>query len=436
MKTFFPYCASVFKGLSSEELEYYKNLPVPDPYYFERGDHHADVPDISDSDDPAGVCNAYFNGEIFKEGEDFKKGYVENDSTCSLASVNLGMVDRKLGPKSSEEAMISFLDSTFYSSDTGIGQVDRDLVNDDQWIKNFAVYAVTLNIDSPMTKLNNWYLASASGGENKDWSIVQWDHNNIYSSSTALCSPECSSNLIYWSILRPTCSGPVEDHPVFGILSDASSKEKYLTYVEEFVNLLDGGLIEDLRAYGNDIKQFVVDDPLFFYSSLKAYEDAELGTTFDDYNSVTSPFLKVVEARLEQVKGQLQAIKTSSLPRDGIYGEAELCPDWRISEPLVESDLCGPELAACGVGAHCFDHQLGICLEDGTILTDAVPECAEAAENCKHCYPNSRCGIPLPLAPTDAPAVVTSAAHHPNLNLSFIAAFFATALSWFFTIYE
>jgi len=311
-----------------------------------------------------------------KETDDFAIGYVQNNSTCSLAAVNLGMVDRKLGPKSSEEAMRSFLDSTFYSSDTGIGQVDRDLVNDDQWIKNLAVYAVTLNMDSPMNNLNNWYLASASGGENKDWSIVQWDHNNILSPQVDLCAGCSSNNYIYWPILRPTCGGPVEAHPVVGILSDASSKEKYLAYVEEFVNLLDGGLIDDLRAYGHDIKQFVVADPLFSnsYSSLEAYEDAELGTTFDDYNSETGPFLKVTEARLEQVKEQLQAIKNNNLPRDGIYEDAEKCPDWRISEPPVDS------------------------------------------------------------APSEAPTVVTSAAHHPNLNLSFIAAFFATALSWFFTI--
>ena len=138
MKTLFPSCV-YFKGLSSEELEYIKNLPVPDPYYFERGDHRADVPDISDADDPSGVCNSFFDEENRKEFDDFAIGYVQNNSTCSLAAVNLGMVDRKLGPKSSEEAMRSFLDSTFYSSDTGLGQVDRDLVNDDQWIKNLPV---------------------------------------------------------------------------------------------------------------------------------------------------------------------------------------------------------------------------------------------------------------------------------------------------------
>ena len=157
-----------------------------------------------------------------------------------------------------------------------------------------------------MNNLNNWYLASASGGGNKDWSIIQWDHKNFLSIVTAesFCSRGCSLNYIYWSKLRSNCGVPVEAHPVVGILSDASSKEKYLAYVEEFVNLLDGGVIDDLRAYGNDIKQFVVVDPLFplSYSSLEAYEDAKLGTNFDDYNSVTSPFLKVTEARLEQVK--------------------------------------------------------------------------------------------------------------------------------------
>jgi len=56
---------------------------------------------------------------------------------------------------------------------------------------------------------------------------------------------------------------------------------------------------------------------------------------------------------------------------------------------FVESEACSPELAGCAEAAPCFDHDIGLCAEDGSI---SAPDCAEAAQFCSSCFPNSRCG--------------------------------------------
>ena len=66
----------------------------------------------------------------------------------------------------------SVLENNFYNVPSGATAL-AGAVDTDQWLKNFAVYAVTLNNDSPLLNLNNWYIATMNGGEN-DWKIVQW----------------------------------------------------------------------------------------------------------------------------------------------------------------------------------------------------------------------------------------------------------------------
>ena len=436
-----------------DELEKAANREVPDPYYFERGDHRDDTPVLEGEIDQ---CYGFFVGELMKEHDDVVKGYLEYNQTCGLAMTELGRVDRDYGPKSIEEKMVSFLDSKFYNA-----SVDdlTDSVDADQWIKNFAAYAVTLNIDSPVTSINNWYLATTSGGNDNDWRIVQYDHNNIASRAGAsLCEVTCGPRMIYWPILRPTCSA-VEDHPLVGrILNDKERMQTYLDYVQEFVDMiLSDDLLGNLRSYGNVIKEFIVDDP-YSRQTIEEYEEYELGTNIDDYNTESSPFLKTMEARVAQVQAQLDAINEGSLPRDGVYDKIEACPDWRDSSGddymagstvgescafeeckqagpcyennnfvcspegdlvveeckfaspfcdscfpysrcgtgsddnsgvFVESDDCGAALADCATATSCFDHKSGMCAYDGEILT---VECGAALPFCKPCFPNSRCG--------------------------------------------
>lgn len=424
---------------------------TPDPYYFERGDHRMDAPILG-----LEQCYDYFFGEIMKDQSDMVKGYLEYDNKCGLAMVEMGRVDRDYGAKSIEETMVSFLDSKFYN--TSVTDL-TDNIDTDQWLKNLASYAVMLNVDSPLTIINNFYLATTEGGEG-DWKIVQYDHNNIASRGAAslLCSSGCGYRLVYWPILRPTC-GSVESHKIVGrVLNSEENIQKYLDYVTEMVEILEEtSVLEDLYSYSHEIKEYVLEDPLgWVYSTIESYEESELGTEIDGYNTEISPFLRVMKARLVEVRKQLDAIGEGSLPLDGVYDPRGVCPDWRdsssedyiagstleescpvpgcdlanlcysdnactadgemlfaecgaatpfcdscfpysgcglgrteLSKLFVEGDQCGKELADCSFGAECFNHKGGICAFDGEILAE---ECAEAALNCKSCFPRSRCG--------------------------------------------
>jgi hypothetical protein len=152
----------------------------------------------------------------------------------------------------------------------------------------------------------------------------------------------------------------------------------------------------------------VMEDPWNHYPTMEAYEESELGTNIQDYNTDESPFLKTIQVRLQQVQKQLDAIQDGTLPFDGVYNEGSVCPDWRDessednapgfnagdessflhSGTFVESETCGSGLSECVASAECFDHNSGICAYDGEILT---VECQVALPLCRPCFPYSRC---------------------------------------------
>merc|ERR1711970_207804 len=151
----------------------------------------------------------------------------------------------------------------------------------------------------------------------------------LKSSASTLCASSCGPRQVYWPILRPSC-GSNEEHKILGkLLNNEENVEKYLGYVQEYVNILTtGGIVEKLYAYGNDIKEYVVNDP--FFSDLSAtisaatgedinagdlYTLSELGRDTSDYNTDLSPFLKTFVVRLEEVQKQLDAINDGTLPR-------------------------------------------------------------------------------------------------------------------------
>jgi len=325
-----------------------------------------------------------------KRDEDMLKGYLEYNQTCGLAFVKLGRIKRAYGPKNIEDAMVSFLDSKFYNAsiDDLTGSVDAD-----QWIKNFAAYAVMLNLDSPITHINNWYLATTEGGVN-DWRIVQYDHDIATSSNDAsICDPSCGPKSIYWPILRPTCNA-VEDHSLLGrILNDEESMQIYLDYVQEFVDVVTtSNILDDLRSYGNEIKEYIMDDP-YNQLTMEEYEEYELGTNIDDYNRASSPYLKKMEARLAQVQAQLDAINEGTLPRNGVYDKGEKCPDWRDSSGedytpgSTVAESC--DIEDCTASAPCYDNNYYVCSPEGEFVFE---ECKLASPFCDSCFPYSRCG--------------------------------------------
>mmetsp|Transcript_2552 Transcript_2552/g.4215 ORF Transcript_2552/g.4215 Transcript_2552/m.4215 type:complete len:838 (+) Transcript_2552:29-2542(+) len=374
---------------SEEEISAASERDTPDPYYFERGEHRDKIPVLGV--DRLGECVQFFYGQIMKDRADVIKGWLEHDKNCSKAMVGLGIVDRDFGPKNLETSMISLLEAISGSTEELIKKVDVD-----QWLKNFASYAVLLNFDSPINNLNNWYVGTTSSGAN-DWQIFQYDHNNIATRSGAqLCASSCASRQIYWPILRPGCRSS-QAHTLLGpFLGDSDNLSKYLEYVREFTELLSDDFFQELQNHGVAIKSYVVLDPLSDKPNAEdAYENAELSEDYESFNTVNTPFLKIIKARKFQVLEQLDGIATNSLPREGEYGLDETCPDWR--DPNGEnylssgvyvgpSDICP---ADCATASSCFDHDVGVCEADGKNL---YPDCAEAMRYCRGCFPHSRCG--------------------------------------------
>merc|ERR1711862_82751 len=124
--------------------------------------------------------------------------------------------------------------------------------------------------------------------------------------------------MIYWPILNPTC-GANKDHKIVArILNNEENVQKYLGYVQMFINALSTeNVIEELYDYGNDIKRFVVDDPWSHYLTVDDYKESELGTNIEDYNTDSNPFLKSIQVRLKEVQNQLDAIREGTLTRNG-----------------------------------------------------------------------------------------------------------------------
>ncbi len=192
-----------------------KSDEPPNPYYFERGNHREDVPPSEDGsdEDRLSTCLEYYYGEIAKEGADLVQGILHYNNSCGNALVGLGRVDRDYGPMSTEEAMVNFVDSVFFNKT--LSDI-KPFINADQWIKNFAAYAVTLNLDSVINIVNNWYLGTVDNGAS--WSIVQYDHNSIATrGGMELCGSECSNRMIYHPILRPSCKSVEGKHNVYPV---------------------------------------------------------------------------------------------------------------------------------------------------------------------------------------------------------------------------
>jgi len=369
-----------------------KSEEPPNPYYFDRGNHREGVPpnEGESVEERIYTCLGYFREEIMKEGADLVQGILHFNNSCGTALVSLGRVDRDYGPMSTVDAMINFADSVMFNKT--LSDI-KPFIDADQWIKNFAAYAVTLNQDSVINNVNNWYLGTVDNGAS--WRIVQYDHNSIATrGGMELCGPGCSNRMIYHPILRPSCKS-VEDHIILGrVLNDEKSWETYLKYVEEFVGVVESS-IADLRAYGHDIKMYLVDDALAADQTVESYEESELGLDYSDYNTASNPLLKILSARLVEIKAQLDSIRNGTMPREGKYGENEKCPDWRdddgsdyIAGSTYDEDSCTIPIPECELAAPCYENSPQTCSKG-----ELVPEeCKKASPFCDSCYPASSCG--------------------------------------------
>jgi len=194
---------------------------------------------------------------------------------CGVFLLSHDLVDRDLGGQKWDDSMKTFINShltTDAQCNSNQCLDKRDILKQidvDNWLRNFAVYAVVLVQDSPMGNGNNYYLATASDPtlKNPIWKIVQYDHNNDpETAANTLCDSSCLANgLDDWSVVRPTCKGLSENPLVGPILLDSELHARYIAYVREFTENIytSESLLSDMREQYQAIANVAKNSPDF-----------------------------------------------------------------------------------------------------------------------------------------------------------------------------
>ena len=345
IKTFTLSCGSYDEGSLVRARNRINEVGTP-PYAFERGDHRKNIPTLIDYT----KCSEAFLENILQyEFEDVTLAYVRavaNDSstTCGNFLVEEGLIDRDLGVKSLDNRMALFYDKHLGINSCEDAKCSNSDLGDDvdvtNFLRNFAVMASLLNQDSPVGNGNNYYLAQASGIDNS-LKIVQYDHNNILTDTSAfLCDyNSCIEHLIHWSIERPTC-GALESNQLVGpLLTNNTLRSQYIDYVREFVQsvMMNQTFLDQVHNHLKVIKSEIVKDS---WNDLANEFDLELDRNSDRwlhyfYGAVTYiPFLPAMKARSADIMNQLDAIDKNKLPRNlNEISFWEVCVDWKSEIP-------------------------------------------------------------------------------------------------------
>jgi hypothetical protein len=278
-------------------------------------------------------------------------------------------------------------------------------VDQENWLKNFAVYAVTITIDSPLGNGNNYFLAKS--GDGKGWKIVQYDHNGAFQQEDSLCP--CTNDPLQWAITRPSCAASKYTQLVGPLLKDTSRFNRYIEHVRTFINTVftNTSLLAEMKAHAAAIKSSVRADP---YSFGNDYSREVSGTPWPE-GAKTGTLLGFLKQRAAIVKEQLQALDAGSFPRmpDKVQ-DWETCQDWRSTKPpekkapqqftdpseqmIIDGTAgCSAALQDCQQAMTCFNHKVG-CIS-GKFVWD---ECKPAAV-CAPCFPKSLCGTLKPTPP-------------------------------------
>ena len=388
----------------------------PKMYAFKRGSHRPRLPVLRNQDQ----CGAYyFIHQMNREFGDAMASWEKKGRNCGKMVVDNGLVDRDIGTSNADTdnndaRMESFFNDYLSGpawkgcrsskngcdSQTGIYAALRNTpkVDVDQWLKNFAVYAVTLGLDSPIGDGNNYFLATPGGATEaqRAYRLVQYDHNNVATpSGSNLCSPECSSRGIYWSIARPTCRA-LADNPHVGPLLAGKGNEgnmkRYLSYVKDFNAdvYTNADLIAETEAHASAIASAVKTDPGRPVSGVQQFEKELKASNgqWQEYN-----LLAFMKARGEEVKKQLDALDAGTFPHHD--DQVEACQDWRSktarsSTYQEDGKKCDKHYRSCSLSVtpFCFDETSWCNAKTGQFTT---VKCKEAIP-CRNCYPYSMCG--------------------------------------------
>ena len=357
------------------------------PYAFERGEHLDKVEELGLLSNQQ--CIDQFEEHILNTlKKDVILAYIRYGKNCGDMMVEEGLMDRDLGQKDYDDEMKDFVNQYLAGDMCKEGCTNSDLaqqVDVDNFLKTLAFYASTLNMDSVISWLNNFYLAQTGDGK---WKLVAYDLNAPINVVCNTVRKICDERFVHWSIARPTCES-LEENPVVGpLLSDPELHQKYLEYVNVFVGTIynNASLIQEVEDHLKEIDPCVRKDFWAFYG---AFYDDELSPD-TVWNSgfgrigYAPPLLPLMKARGESLQEQLAAIADGTYPRGPHVGSLgdnepwEACADWRLSEP--NRSACEQECRYEGC------HMPGWAIESF---------CDEGFGSCYHGEADARCaGIP------------------------------------------
>jgi len=280
------------------------------PYSFERGDHRDKVAIKYDFQN----CFTDFIENYFSDRRSVVRAFFdagfESANDCGAFLLDKNIIDRDIGSKDFDAPMKNFIDSHIgvagecqdkqCSSKTQI----RDEIDVDNWLKNFAVYAVVVVPDSPMGNGNNYFLAAAGDStiDSPEWKLQPYDHNNDHSLLGLTCNATCfGKDLTELSVIRPTCTGLSENSIVGPLLLDPELHARYLKFVREFV----------LNVYTNET----------LWEEMKEHSEA-IGSVA---NNSPSDLFKWMKTRSIKVLQQLSLWDNDVFPKDASIDSTEAC---------------------------------------------------------------------------------------------------------------
>lgn len=367
-------------------------------------------------------CIGAFMEMITRESLDAVSAWKKHGRNCGKMLVEEGLIDRDLGPKQNDAVMQDFINAylTHHGSTvetckenvdctaTGLGAA----VDQENWLKNFAVYAVSITLDSPLGNGNNYFLAQT--GDGKGWKMVQYDHNNAFQQVDIVCP--CRNDPIHWAITRPSCGASESSQLVGPLLSDSVLFKRYIDHVRTFTKTVftNTSLLAEMVAHAQSIAPFVRSDPWSFGYD---YSQEISGTPWRE-GAKEGTLLGFFRQRAASVQDQLQALEDGSFPRMPENVEVwEACQDWRskpvapvvntgASSQMIYGSICPEAWAECNQASTCFDHNTG-CSASGKFT---FAECQPAAP-CAPCFPNSRCGTLKETAGPTAPAASSNSSN-------------------------
>jgi hypothetical protein len=417
-------------GTYTEQMQQaFPSPPEPmEKFEFQRGTHRTKLePTRVYGEAALNECFGKFGNMMTLGMGDTVRAWRQYDENCGKMLVEVGLIDRDLGGRSQDTEMMQFINEYMvheeYAAD-GSTSCTKDCsktgldsaVDADDWLKNFALYAVTLTTDSPMFNGNNYLLAKT--GDDKGWKIVQYDHNNAFQFIPLLCS--CKNSPINWAITRPTCLGTDRYQLAAPFFQNEAHMQKYLDYSRKFLDEIftNQDFLDQIKTHLEAQKSFVSDDPWWF-----GYDyDQEIKAPECNEMAESCPVLSFFRQRAAIIKEQLDALDAGTFPRMPDKVEPwEKCQDWRMTEPpskpsstpntgesdlMIYSEQCPAQMKPCEDAKPCMSHTMGVCQKDGSF---SVKEC-EPAAGCAPCYPNSRCGSLSDQPTTTASPVSTAGA--------------------------